>query len=95
MIADVLTARVALEKRRLLAGGLLQESRVGHPGEPDVRGRRTFTYTPLDALIEERPRLTVVRSVPNRADNTVLTIFDPWRLRTNTFSDGATRRTRT
>ena len=77
MIADMLTARVASEKRRLLAGGLLQEVEWGIPGEPDVRGRRTFTYTPLDALIEERPALDRGALSTDRADGTVLTIFDP------------------
>ena len=95
MIADVLTARVALEKRRLLAGGLLQEVEWGIPGEPDVRGRRTFTYTPLDALIEQRPALDRGTLSTDRADNTVLTIFDPAGNHRRTHcSDGANRRTR-
>ena len=42
-----------------------------------MRGRRTFTYTPLDALIEERPTLDRKRNTTERADATVLTILEP------------------
>ena len=77
MLDDALTARVAAQKRSLLAGGLLQEIEWGIPGEPDVRGRRIFTYTPLDALIEQRPALDRGTLDTDRADNTVLTILDP------------------
>ena len=53
MLADALTAKIAAAKRRLLAGGLLQEVEWGIPtGERDVRGRRNFTFSMLDALIE-------------------------------------------
>ena len=76
--ADAITARIAATKRRLLAGGLLQPVEWGVPtGEPDIRGRRTFTYTPLDALIEDRPALDRSTIDTDRADNTVLTILDP------------------
>ena len=37
----------------------------------------TFTYTPLDALIEQRPALDRGTLDTDRADNTVLTILDP------------------
>ena len=58
MLDEALTARIAAFKRRLLDGGLLQLVSWGVPvGEPDIRGRRTFTYSMLDALIEERPAL--------------------------------------
>ena len=78
MLDDALTARIAAAKRRLLDGGLLQEIEWGVPtGPPDIRGRRTFTYTPLDALIEERPALDRGTLSTDRADNTVLVIFDP------------------
>ena len=78
MLDDVITARLAATKRRLLAGGLLQEIEWGvHTGEPDIRGRRTFTYSTLDALIEERPALDRGASDTDRADNTVITILDP------------------
>ena len=61
----------------LLEGGLLQEVEWGIPGEPDVRGKRTFTYTMLDALIEQRPALDRGTLSTDRADNTVLVILDP------------------
>ena len=77
MLDDALTARIAATKRRLLEGGVLQPVEWGVPGEPDVRGRRTFTYTPLYALIEERPALDRGTLDTDRADNTVLVIFDP------------------
>ena len=75
--ADALTARIAATKRRLLDGGLLQPVEWGIPGEPDVRGQRIFTYTMLDALIEQRPALDRSTLSTDRADNTVLTILDP------------------
>ena len=65
-------------KKRLLDGGLLQEVEWGVPsGERDERGRVTITYTPLDALIEQRPALDRGTLDTDRADNTVLVIFDP------------------
>ena len=77
MLDDALTARIAAAKRRCLEGGLLQEVEWGVPGERDVRGRRTFTYTPLDALIHERPALDRSTIDTDRADDTVLVILDP------------------
>ena len=74
---DALTARIAATKNRLLEGGLLQEVEWGVPGEPDIRGRRTFTYTTIDAIIEERPALDRSTIDTDRDDNTVLTILDP------------------
>ena len=76
-LEDALTARIAATRRRLLAGGLLQEVEWGIPGEPDVRGRRTFTYSMLDVLIEQRPALDRGTLDTDRADNTVLMILDP------------------
>ena len=76
-VANALTARIAATKRRLLAGGLLRAVEWGIPGEPDGRGRRTFTYTSLDALIEQRPALDRSTFTTERADDTVLTILDP------------------
>ena len=75
--ADALTARIAAAKRRLLGGGVLQPVEWGIPGEPDVRGRKIFTYSPIDALIEQRPALDRSTLSTDRADNTVLTILDP------------------
>ena len=75
--ADALTARIGAAKRSLLAGGLLQEVEWGIPGEPDIRGRRIFTYSMLDAVIEDRPGLDRSTLTTDRADNTVLTILDP------------------
>ena len=78
MLDDALTARVAATKRRMLEGGLLQEVEWGVPtGEPDIRGRRTFTFSPLNALIEQRPALDRSTIDTDRADNTMLTILDP------------------
>ena len=77
MLADAVTARIAATKRRLLAGGLLQEIEWGIPGEPDVRGRRTITYSLLDAFIEARPALDRGTLSTERSDNTVLIILDP------------------
>ena len=77
-VADALTARIAATKRRLLDGGLLQPVEWGIPGEPDVRGRKTFTYSMLDAVVEQRPALQRESGfTTDRSDNTVLTILDP------------------
>ena len=77
MLDDALTGRVATAKKRLLDGGMLQEVEWGRPGERDVMGRRPFTYTTLDALIKGRPELDRGTLDTDRADNTVLVIFDP------------------
>ena len=78
MLDAALTARIAATKQRLLDGGVLQEIEWGTPtGEPDVRGRVTFTYTPLDALIEQRPALDRGTLDTDRADNTVVVILEP------------------
>ena len=77
-IADALTARIAANKRRLLAGGMLQEVEWGRPGGvSDERGRQSFTFSMLDALIEQRPALDRSTTDTDRADDTVLTILDP------------------
>ena len=59
MLDEALTARIAAAKRRLLDGGLLQLVSWGVPvGERDERGRITYSYSDLDALIiEQRPAL--------------------------------------
>ena len=78
MLDDALTARIAAAKSRLLDGGLLQEIERGVPtGEPDIRGRRTFTFSTIDALIEQRPALDRSTIDTDRADNTVLVILEP------------------
>ena len=78
MLDDALTARVAATKKRLLDGGMLQEVEWGVPtGERDIRGRQTYTFSPLDALIEERPALDRGTLDTDRADNTVLVVLDP------------------
>ena len=78
MLDAALGARLAATKRRLLAGGILQPVEWGVPtGEPDIRGRRTFTYSMLDALIEDRPALARGGTSTERSDHTVLVIFDP------------------
>ena len=77
-VADAITARIAATKRRLLDGGVLQPVEWGVPGEPDVRGRKTFTYSMLDAVVEQRPALQREGGfTTDRADNTVLIILDP------------------
>ena len=77
-MADRLSRSIAATKRRLLAGGVLQEVEWGVPsGERDIRGRVTFVYTPLDALIEQRPALDRSTIDTDRSDNTVLVILDP------------------
>ena len=76
-LGNALTARIAATKKRLLAGGLLRPIEWGIPGEPDIRGRRVFTYFMLDALIEQRPAVDRGTFSTDRSDNTVLTIFDP------------------
>ena len=43
----------------------------------DERGRITYAYSDLDALIEERPALDRGTLDTNRADNTVVVILDP------------------
>ena len=78
MLDDALTARIAAAKQRLLDGGLLQLVSWGVPvGERDERGRITYSYSDLDALIEERPALDRSTIDTDRADNTVLVILDP------------------
>ena len=77
-LADTLTRTVAATKRRMLAGGILQEVEWRRrTGEPDVRGRYAVTTTLIDALIEQRPALDRDRIATDRADDTVLTILDP------------------
>ena len=74
----VLTARIAAAKERLLEGGLLQAVSWGVPvGERDERGRREFTWSMLDAMIEQRPALDRGTVSTERSDDTVLIIFDP------------------
>ena len=77
MINAAITARIAAIKKRLLEGGLLQEVAWGRPGERDERGQRPFTYTMLEAFIEDRPGLDRGTNGTERADNTVLVILDP------------------
>ena len=78
MLEDAVTARIAATKRKLSDGGLLQPVAWGVPGVVrDVRGRRTVTYSMLDALIEQRPAVDRGTFSTDRSDNTVLTIFDP------------------
>ena len=86
--ADSITARIAAVKRRLLKGGVLQEVQWGIPDPPlpppdtDVRGRRTFTFSTVDALIEKRPALDRGRFRSERSDDTVLIILDPLAITT-------------
>ena len=78
MLDDALTARIAAAKSRLLDGGLLQLISWGVPvGERDERGRITYTYSDLDAFIEQRPALDRSTIDTDRADNTVVIVLDP------------------
>ena len=75
-LADTLTRTIATTKRGLL--GLLQEIEWGVPtGERDIRGQRHFTYSTIDAFIEQRPALDRGALSTERSDNTVLHILDP------------------
>ena len=75
---DALTARITAIKRRLLDGGLLQLVSWGVPeGERDERGRITYAYSDLDALIEERPALDRSTIDTDRADDIKLIVLDP------------------
>ena len=76
-IGNAITERIAATKRRLLDGGLLQPVAWGIPGEPDVRGRKVFTYFMLDAMIEERPALDRGALSTERSDEIKLVILDP------------------
>ena len=76
-VGNALTARIAATKQRLLDGGVMQPIEWGIPGEPDARGKRTFAYFMIDAVIEKRPALDRGALSTDRADGTVLTILDP------------------
>ena len=77
-LADALTRTISQTKRRMVAGGVLQEVEWRRrTGEPDVRGRYAVTTTLIDAFIEARPALDYNRFDTERADDTVLTILDP------------------
>ena len=77
MLDDAITARIAVAKRRLLAGGLLQPVEWGIPtGDRDERGRRAVTYQEIEALIEDRPALDRSSIDTDRNDNTVIYIFE-------------------
>ena len=96
MLDDALTARIAATKRRLLDGGLLQEVEWGvQSGERDERGRVTITYTPLDALIEQRPALDRGTSTPTAPTIRYWSFSTRWQSPTSTHFDGVTRRTPT
>ena len=67
-LADAITRTVAANKRRLLAGGIMQEVEWRRrTGEPDVRGRQAVTTTLIDAFIEQRPALDRDRITTDRA----------------------------
>ena len=78
MLNNAITARIAAAKRRLKAGGALQQVEwLRKTGPRDQRGRQAVTSTPLEAFIEQRPALDRSALDTDRADNTVLTILDP------------------
>ena len=77
-LADALTRTIAATKRRMLAGGVLQEvAWRRRTGEPDVRGRYAVTTTLIYALIEQRPAVDRDRIDTDREDDILLTILDP------------------
>ena len=76
-IGNAITERIVATKRRLLDGGLLQPVEWGIPGEPDVRGRKIFTYFMLDALIEERSSLDRSTIDTDQADDIKVIVLDP------------------
>ena len=78
MLDDVLTSRIAVAKQHLLEGGLLQAVSWGVPvGERDERGRITYSYSDLDAFIEDRPALDRAAIDTDRSDEIVVIILDP------------------
>ena len=77
-LADTLIRAIAAKKRALLKGGMLMEVEwLRKAGPIDVRGRQGVSTTLIDAFIEQRPALDRDRIGTERADDTVLTIFDP------------------
>ena len=83
-LADAITARIAATRRRLMAGGLLQEIQWGVPG-PRIRGnlygRRSFTWVPLDAYIQSRQALDRDRLSTDRVDDMLLVFLEPLAIR--------------
>ena len=75
-----ITARIAATRRRLVAGGLLQPVEWGVPG-PHIRGnlygRRSITYTMIDAYIQSSPALDYGRLSTERVDDILLIILEP------------------
>ena len=95
-LADALTRTISQTKRRMVAGGVLQEVEWRRrTGEPDVRGRYAVTTTLIDAFIEARPALDYNRFDTERADDTVLTILDPLAITDEDTFRWATRLTPT
>lgn len=89
MLTDAITTRIAAAKRRLEDGGILHPVEWGVPGERDIRGRRTFTYTTISAMIEQRPALDRDQFNTERTDDTVLVVLDPLAIKTeHTFRWG-------
>ena len=76
-IGNALRARIAVTKKRLLDGGVLRPVEWGIPGEPDVRGRKIFTYFMLDALIEERSSLDRSTIDTDQVDDIKVIVLDP------------------
>ena len=79
-LADAISARIAATRRRLVAGGLLQPVEWGVPG-PHIRGnlygRRSITYTMIDAYIQSSPALDYGRLSTERVDDILLIILEP------------------
>ena len=80
-IARAISARIMATKRRLKAGGLLRQVEWGKRGPQirgNVRGRRTFTYTPLDVFIVRETGLNRGSGfTTERADDIKLIVLDP------------------
>ena len=84
--AAAITARIAATKQRLLKGGLLQPVEWGVPDPPrdppdpryppDVRGRRSITWSMLDAFIADTSALDRSTLDTSRSDEIVLLVLD-------------------
>ena len=92
-LADTLTRTIAQTKRRLLAGGVLQEVQWGIPDAPrdppdplyppDVRGRRSITWSMIDAYIQSSPALDYGRLSTERVDDMLLVFIEPLAIKDN------------
>ena len=77
-IGAAIGRRVALAKRTLKSGGLLQPVEwLRRTGTPDVRGRQDKTTTPIDVYIQSSQGLDRDRLSTDRTDSTLVVVLDP------------------